>query len=454
MPQRPPPLYQRGKYWLDWDERADGSRRSPYLAVWWYDPASRRTRSRSTGTADPGEAQIFLDRRYLADTGEAPAFCAGCGRPMPHGRAYLLADAIADYRLEHGDHQASASSIVARLGHVIDFLEAGDAERQRASGDPDDARQLRFGTATNCADAATGIFAECLRGWLRRQPVRWIDGEGATRARPRAPASVEESIVQLAAALNHAVEARRSDARPAFRPIARAKVTRARRVRLEVPAIASMLAYAAEPRKRRGALHGFLVVSICTIARPAHVFDLSVDPARDQWHPGSPTIDLNPAGRVQTDKRRPVLPVLPPLESWLRAERARFDALDPDARIGAGRLVNHHGQPVASVKTAWRAMLQDLGMPREREWMPYVLRHSLATLCRRRGAVKWELEGWLGHRSGTSETYAVGDAFPSVVAALQSILDEMEALAPGTLHRTCTGTRLPSEPEGRRIMGP
>ena len=84
--------------------------------------------------------------------------------------------------------------------------------------------------------------------------------------------------------------------------------------------------------------------------------------------------------------------------------------------------------------------------------MPYLLRHSLATMCRRRGAVKWELEGWMGHAEGTTETYAVGEAFPSVVAALEAIIREVEELAPGAMHRSHTGQRLPSISGGRRRM--
>ncbi|MFC3581881.1 hypothetical protein [Sphingomonas hylomeconis] len=84
-------------------------------------------------------------------------------------------------------------------------------------------------------------------------------------------------------------------------------------------------------------------------------------------------------------------------------------------------------------------MLTKLGMPSGREWRPYVLRHSLATLVRNRGAEKWDLEGFMGHRAGSqTEVYAIGD-FPTVVAALGSIISEIEKLAPGSTHRNGTG---------------
>lgn len=447
MSGREAPLYRRGKYWLDWDRRADGALRSPYLAIFWYDPAARRVRSASTGTNEEGAAFIALDRRYLADSDEAPAFCHACGQPIAQAEAYLLTDAIADYRLEHGDARRSADTIGARLKHVLDFLEAEEA--RGAEG--------RFGIATSCAAACTATFARAFRAWSQLQPVQWRNGAGeVTVSRARAPATTEESIIQVAAALNHAADADppRSDKRPIYRPIPRKQVSRPRRTRIDVATIARMVAYAAEPKKRRTSLHGFLVASLCTIGRPDSVVDISVAPERQQWWPGSATIDLNPHGRTQTKKFRPVLPVLPLLEEWLSAELKEYLALPEGARLGRGWLVNYYGRPVQGIDTAWLGMLNALGLPTGREWQPYVLRHSLATIARNRGAEKWDLEGYMGHRSPSqTEVYAIGE-FPSVEKALVTILEEIEQLAPGALHRTGTGAgQSVIKPEEAKMTG-
>ena len=133
-------------------------------------------------------------------------------------------------------------------------------------------------------------------------------------SKPRSPAATEASIAQVIAVLNHAANADppRSYKRPAYRPLPGRQVQRVRRTRIGVDELARMIAYAAESAKRRGSLHAFLVASICTIARPGAVVDISVAPERGQWTPGSPTIDLNPLGRAQNKKHRAVLPV-PPL---------------------------------------------------------------------------------------------------------------------------------------------
>jgi hypothetical protein len=95
MPARAAPIYRRGKYWLDWDRGTDGALRSPNLTIFWYDPDAGRVRSASARTSEEGAAILALDRRYLADAEEAPAFCHACGQPIARAESYLLTDAVA-----------------------------------------------------------------------------------------------------------------------------------------------------------------------------------------------------------------------------------------------------------------------------------------------------------------------------------------------------------------------
>lgn len=62
---------------------------------------------------------------------------------------------------------------------------------------------------------------------------------------------------------------------------------------------------------------------------------------------------------------------------------------------------------------------------------------------RKRGAAAWDMQGYMGHRlPSQTEIYAEGD-FVSVQNALQSVIDEIEVLVPGTLHRKHTGDAQP-----------
>lgn len=97
-------------------------------------------------------------------------------------------------------------------------------------------------------------------------------------------------------------------------------------------------------------------------------------------------------------------------------------------------------------------MLVELKLPTGREFKPYLLRHSLATILRNRGVAKWDLEGFIGHGAdGTTETYAIG-RFDTVRGALQDILGELDTLAPGALRRNCAETDVPSLSARRRNM--
>jgi integrase len=406
-------IYQRGKFWLAPDVLSDGSLRTPYLTVFWYErPPTRRIRSRSSRTTDAAEAIAFLDRMYLEDAGQGLAFCPGCGRPMAHARSYLIADAIADYRLEVGDKRVSADSIAARLNNVLDYLEASDR------------------IAATCDQAAA--LAEPMREWLAAQPVKSRSKNGTvTKTRPRTAATVEEVLHQFRAALNHAHKRQRIEAPPQFVSRTRREVSPLRLARADVEQIAAMLRWAADPKwKRRGPLHAFLIGSICTLARPNAIVDISTDSGRAQWQGN--LLDLNPRGRVQTKKHRPIVPVPATLDRWLGEIQA-----DPKSK---GWLCQVAGEPVRSVKTAWDAMRNEVGFPKGPEWGTYILRHSLANLVRARGATQWDLQGQMGHRvAGTTEIYAAGTLYITAQTALASVLHDLESIAPEALHRRRTG---------------
>lgn len=51
-------------------------------------------------------------------------------------------------------------------------------------------------------------------------------------------------------------------------------------------------------------------------------------------------------------------------------------------------------------------------MPQVKEVRPYVLRHSLTTLVRNRGATRWDLEGFMGHRSSSLRSANIRPSSP------------------------------------------
>ncbi len=115
-------LYSRGKYRLEWDSKRDGSLRSPFIQIVWYDERSGRNRSKSTGSAVVSIAEKELDKLYLQRE-RGQAVCHACGQLLSGGAKYPVRTAIADYLVAR-EERASFDAIRPRLAHVLDWLDA------------------------------------------------------------------------------------------------------------------------------------------------------------------------------------------------------------------------------------------------------------------------------------------------------------------------------------------
>lgn len=143
-------------------------------------------------------------------------------------------------------------------------------------------------------------------------------------------------------------------------------------------------------------------------------------------------IDLNPPGRQQTKKFRPVVPLTDFLASYLRALPAE------------AYYVHWHGKKVGSVKTTWRKVQAAAGLP---DWFaPKILRHTVGTELRRRGVPGWDISGQLGHTRGesapTTENYAKFD--PAYLAKAKTAFDDwMRELAAEVPRMRSDATAMP-----------
>ena len=394
-------LYQRGALWLDWDRRADGSLRSPHLAIFWYDADRRRTRSTSTGTGDVAEGKNALDRHYLEHS-EGAAICPTCGQRRVAGSGFLVLQAIQDYlsMKANGDQ-----AIGHRLAHITAYI-------------------AHKGDLALICEKANEAWIAGFRQWMAAQPI--VSPSGIKRQ--RALSTIENSVLQFAAAINFS-HGRGDTLRPAmFRPIPTKQLNRSPQHRSDLKELARMFAYASDPRYpvKRGTLHRFLIASVSTLGRPDAVHDINTSRERAQWNSSARILDLNYRGRRQTKKYRPTIPV-----PW------QF-ALHLDATTG-------FFIDVASVKKSWETMATDLGLPREGEAGMKLIRRSMAKLLRDRlPKADWpEITMFLGHDKfdSTSDIYAPFD--PDYLSAarkeIEAIISEIESLAPGAFHRKDTG---------------
>lgn len=403
MQQEDQELYARGRYRLTYDRKRDGSLRTPFLQIVWYDQGAGRNRSRSTGTESVEAAEGELDALFLKRE-RGQAVCATCGQPLRAGARHLLTAAIADYLVAR-EARPSIGSIRPRLGHVTDYLTGTDR------------------IATACEDVDED-WVDGFREWAAARPI--VAASGAER--PRSPGTIEASVRQLAAAINFAHARKDSMFAAGFAAKAPEEVSRTPVYRADVKTLAAMFRYCVVPaektpdlikrrRREREQLLRFLRVSVATWARPDAAHDVSVDRRRDQWHSNARALNLNPKGRAQTKKHRPIVPI-----------GQRMAALLDTA---AGFYVS-----VGSVRKSFEVMQSTLGLPGDGESGLKLIRRSMAHLARQRLGERDWVEGqiMLGHRRpSTSDTYAPFDSgyLGRALEVTDAIIDEIEKLVPG-----------------------
>lgn len=126
----------------------------------------------------------------------------------------------------------------------------------------------------------------------------------------------------------------------------------------------------------------FLVLGLATGARHGAILDLTWD--RVDFVHGS--VDYRPPGRVQTNKRRTVVPM---------NSRARAALEEAFAARLTDYVIEYGGQPVASVKKAIARLAKGTGLAVS----PHVLRHTCAVWMAQADVPMQKISQYLGHTS-------------------------------------------------------
>jgi integrase len=151
-------------------------------------------------------------------------------------------------------------------------------------------------------------------------------------------------------------------------------------------------------------LYIYTLIALNTLARPDAILDLAPAQVRlDDRH-----IHLNPKGRRQTKKYRPIVPITDTLFPFVQQRNVM-------------RFVNWHGAPIDSIKKGFKTVVRAACL--SEDITPYSLRHTMAVELRKRGVPAWEVEGMLGHRRpGPTETYA--EFSPEYLSKGREAIDE------------------------------
>jgi integrase len=412
-------IYQRGAFWLDFDRAAGGVPKNDWLYICWYDQAKGRIRRKSTRERDVRLASDALDRHYLAVHKPSAA----------EKETYSVSEALTDYWLEHGSQVSSTEAIRARLKLITRFMDV-EANGGRLI-DPFLPRQI------------DNEWINRFRKWAEADPIiarrknehgEWVESS----RRKRSAATVEESVIQLKAALNFT--AKRSGYSPDFEHKTRAQVTPTRNDRLSVVAIGELLDYTTRGSGRYAGhadrllpLRRYIIAALTTLGRPDAIMDMSVASSRGQWHPDMRVFDLNPAGRLQTKKYRAAVPVTGLLSAWLDATDEWF--VSGTKNVGSKAEPVWQQYRVGAIKSAWNTAREELKLPHG--WGPKLLRHSAATLLANRRVPPTELKLLMGHEAlqGSQKAYIIfaPDYLERSREVLEDITAELRAICPDAL---------------------
>ncbi|MEM7256006.1 MAG: site-specific integrase [Pseudomonadota bacterium] len=150
----------------------------------------------------------------------------------------------------------------------------------------------------------------------------------------------------------------------------------------------------------------FMMIGIYTGARTGAILDL-------QWGQidfENRRIDFNPPGRIQTKKRRPIVPIAQPL----------YDALQATPRI-ADHVVTYNGKQVRDIKrgfqrAARRAQLEGVSA--------HTLRHTCATWLIRARVPPYDVARFLGHSTVRMIEQVYGHHAPDYLDGIENKLPD------------------------------
>ncbi len=340
-------LFEHRGHWLV--QRSD----TPHLSIYWCRPGTRRVERRSTGTSDLEEAK----RKLIEFVGGAHPVDAVAAAPPSSlvKREVPVLDLLTDYLLSLGRDRPSFVRTRLALAHWLSFLESVNVVYASELTLDVQERYITFRRAGRCT---SGVKAA--NGTLRREL-------GILRAALRR--GWRRGII-------------------ASMPFVASVPSPPPRDRFLTSEEAQRLIAACEP----GYVRLFVQLALLTLQRPKAIFSLRLE----QVDLANNRVNFLPEGAIQTNKRRPMIPISrslrPLLESAIRDSRS-------------GYIIEKDGLPLKSMRKAFATAVRKAGLPPEST--PYVLRHTGATLLAAAGVPMHQIASMLGHTTQhTTEIYA------------------------------------------------
>ena len=331
--------FQVGEYWLG--QRSG----SPAWYRMWYDEKASRTKRTSLGTTDFEEAKKLLTDWFI--TNRTPQ--------QEDTQEVLLADVLLRYWEQHGQFVVSAARTKHALGYWLDFY--GEASL-------DDLKNVE----------------------LQEKFHAWLLAKGMN------PTSVRRVVTAGRAAINRAWKRAEIENAPYILNIGsrESKNSLPKGRPLELQEIATLFGHF-----QKSNIKIFTLFMLATAARPEAIYQLACSSCDVE----NRLVDLNPMGRMQNNKHRPVVrmpeSIVPLVERLKQSQHFIIEA---------------GGKPVKDLRTAWRIAREHAQL--QGSVNPYSLRHTVARWLRKQGVPAWEISAQLGHKrqdTAITEIYAPHD---------------------------------------------
>ncbi len=364
-------ICQIGDYWLSKKPGRDGA--NDAWCRTWYDARTEQTRRVSLGTSDLPAASHALAQWVVANAGRLNA----------DPRDVLIDEVLLRYWEKHAQNLPSAATIKRNLSLWQEYWEG----RHVAAITPDEQEAFRNWLLVNAPEGLTDSGIDRILS----------DGRAALgRARKHQELATIPHIFLLQDAED------RRNRQPMGRPLDLAEVARL----FDAAASRHMLM--------------FLLIGCCTLARPEATLELG----EQQVDIATGILDLNPPGRRQTKKYRPIVPIAQALRPWL------INTAGP-----TGHYVTYRGKPISAIWVGFRATRDRAGL--DDRVTPYSLRHTMARELRRRKVPGDQISLFLGHlpkgSDATTAIYApydpdyLADAATAIDAIMQDIGQHLTA---------------------------
>jgi integrase len=303
------------------------------------------------GTAE-GALADYLARKSRPDFGDG------------HPARVLIADVLADYGETHGPTTRRPDLIGAAITKLLDY----------------------FGDQT----VAVITSATCKK--YEQWRIRQFDARDKVKAKLIKPSTARRELVVLGAALRWCWKEAKLDR---LVPVTLPAQASPRQRHLNRTEVAALLAGALgwdqhggrHPVKISRHLARFILIALYTGTRHDAILKL-------RWTPNTEGgwIDLasgvmyrRGSGTVETNKRRPAIPIPPRLLPHLRRWR----------RLTASHVIEYAGRPIRSQeRRAWRTARELAGL--STDVTPHVLRHTCATMLLQLGISVYDVAGVVG----------------------------------------------------------